>query len=88
VKRYSCFGHAVLHTDSDYCWNVSAFCFTYCAKAGIKQFSRLETQFVLLFDFSFISIGLPSNRSFFISRRYMHGFDFLYWQEYDYYTIY
>jgi len=32
------------------------FYFTYCVMAELKQFSQLEAEFVLLFNYSFISI--------------------------------
>jgi len=58
----SCFRHAVLHMDSACCWNVSVFYFMYCATAELKkkQFRQLETEFVLLVYFSFISIVRPA----------------------------
>jgi len=55
VKRFSRFRHSVLHMDCAYYWNVSVFYFAYCATAKIKQFRLLETEFVLLLLFSFIS---------------------------------
>ena len=53
MKRFSCFGRAVLHADCTYCWNVSLFHFSfisivwapltssYCALQGTAQNRRL-----------------------------------------------
>jgi len=52
VKRFTCFRRAVLHMESAYCWNVSAFYFTYCATAEI---SSIRNGIHFTFHFSFIS---------------------------------